>query len=105
LESIEDESRKFVSNKDKLKDRTILAENINANNNHVDQGNHDISYNIRAQSGLHVLNHTNLVIENNKNNNIRNIHTHDFNNKPSELRIENDNENVEKLLMKENKRR
>lgn len=105
--SIEDQTRKIVNYKDKLKDRTFLADNQNANNINGENGQQDISYNMRAQSGLHVLNQTNLVIQNNNNNNkLRNIQTNDFTSKPSELRgIENENNNAEKLLMKENRKR
>lgn len=104
--SILDESRKFVNNKDKLRDRTFLAENLNANNAHAEHGHQDISYNMRVQSGLHVLNQTSLVVGNNNYNKIRNLQTHDFTSKPSDNRIVNDNqENVEILLIKDNKKR
>jgi len=106
--SVQDEKSKIM-NKDKLKDRTLL-DNINLNKNQHENAHYDNSYNIRIQSGLNVLNQTNQLLGNINNNNLntglRNANTNDFNSKPSEDRLGNTNlENVEKLLIKENKKR
>jgi len=102
--SIEDESMKLVNNKDKLKDRTVIAENIYVNNVNAENGHNDISYNMRANSGLHVLNSNHLALENIKK--IRNQQTDDLTSRPNELRNVNDNaQNAETLLMKDNKKR
>ncbi len=104
--------KNITQEKDKLRvDRTLNdnnnINNLNYNNLNYNNANDDYSYNVRVQSGLNILNQTNQILGENGNMNtgLRHQHTNDFNSKPSEIKVIDNGENGEKLIIKENKKR
>ena len=88
--------------KDKQKDRTLI-DNLQRENQVIGENvNNDNSYNRNNYNNLNILNHTNQILQEN-NMNLRMQHTNDFVTKQTGGGFVE--ENVEKLIMKENKKR